>query len=317
MPKKTRIFFTSDVHGSDTCFRKFVNAGQHYKANVLILGGDITGKALVPIVKMNDGTYSYRNPDGQQIVKEADLKARETKLSGEGFYPYHLPDDQINEFNQSKDLRDSIFQELILDRVKKWIDLAAEKLANSEIKCFVQAGNDDYLKVDEVLNSSKRVINPTGKLVMIDEDHEMISTGYTNMTPWKCPRDIPDEALAEKIEGMVKTVANMKTCIFNFHCPPYDSGLDTAPSLDENLRPEFYGGSVLMKPVGSAAVRSAIEKHQPLLGLHGHVHESQGYARIGRTLCLNPGSEYAQELLRGYIVDLEGDKIKLYQPVQG
>ena len=45
---------------------------------------------------------------------------------------------------------------------------------------------------------------------------------------------------------------------------------------------------------GSTAVRASIEKHQPLVGLHGHIHESKGFVTLGRTLCLNPGSEYGK-----------------------
>ena len=72
-----------------------------------------------------------------------------------------------------------------------------------------------------------------------------------------------------------------------------------------------------MGPGGSSAVRSAIEKHQPLLGLHGHIHESKGFVKIGRTFCVNPGSEYGEGILRGVIIDLEDGKVKNFLLTQG
>jgi len=162
------------------------------------------------------------------------------------------------------------------------------------------------------------VINPEEKVVPVDDKHEMISTGYTNITPWNCPRDVSEEELAKKIENMTSKVTNMKNCIFNFHCPPYDSSIDSAPKLDKDLKPAVSpGGEMLMIPVGSTAVRAAIEKYQPLLGLHGHIHESRGTAKIGRTLCLNPGSEYGEGILRGALITLEDDKVKSHQLTSG
>ncbi|HKM50396.1 MAG TPA: hypothetical protein VJZ75_04375, partial [Candidatus Bathyarchaeia archaeon] len=52
-----RIFFASDIHASDIAFRKFLNAGNYYRADALLYGGDITGKALIFIEKDRDGNY--------------------------------------------------------------------------------------------------------------------------------------------------------------------------------------------------------------------------------------------------------------------
>ena len=112
------------------------------------------------------------------------------------------------------------------------------------------------------------------------------------------------------IEAMATGLRDSKNSIFNLHCPPYDSTLDQAPQLDETLRPTVTMGDLLKIPVGSTAVRAAIERYQPLVGLHGHIHESPGHIKIGRTMCVNPGSEYQSGILRGYIIDLEKDKLK-------
>ena len=106
--------------------------------------------------------------------------------------------------------------------------------------------------------------------------------------------------------------------MFNLHVPPKDSGLDTAVLLDEELRPLIRSGSPVFAGVGSTAVRKSLERHQPMLGLHGHIHESRGDARVGRTLSLNPGSEYSEGVLRGVIVTLSAKKgVMGFQLVSG
>lgn len=303
--RTTRVFFTTDLHGSDVCFRKFLNVAKLYEAKVLIVGGDITGKMIVPIVNRGDGTHSTLYLGTETIMKTADeLTSFQNKISSMGYYPHVVNVEEMDELKGSPQKVNELFDRLMVERVREWLKLADERLAGSGIKCFIQPGNDDRLDVDEAFKTSKTVINPEGSLQMLDEHHEMISTGYTNQTPWQCPRDIPEEELEQKIEAMRVQVKDMKNCVFNLHCPPYDTPIDLAPKLDKNLKPEMEGGSVKMVPVGSTSVKKAIEKYQPLVALHGHIHESKGSVDIGRTLCLNPGSEYSEGILRGVIFDL-------------
>jgi Icc-related predicted phosphoesterase len=178
-------------------------------------------------------------------------------------------------------------------------------------------GNDDAFIVDSVFEGSKSVVNPEGKVVDIGEGFEMISSGYSNMTPWKCPRDVPEDQLAANLETMVAKVKDMSRCIFNLHCPPYGTTIDQAPKLDENQQPKMGPSGTVMESVGSTAVAASIKNHQPLVGLHGHIHESRGICRIGRTLCVNPGSEYGEGILRGAIVTLKGDRVLSYSFTSG
>ena len=200
----------------------------------------------------------------------------------------------------------------MIEQVRRWINIAEERLKGTGIKCYITPGNDDRFDIDQAFTESDYVINPEGKVVNIDKYHEMISTGFSNKTPWNTQREVTEEKLEEIIEEMASKVENMKNCIFNFHCPPYNTIIDVAPLLDETLKPVVKGGQTIMVHVGSISVRKAIEKHQPLLGLHGHIHESRGVAKIGRTVCLNPGSEYTEGILRGVIVNLDKGKIKSY-----
>ena len=316
---KTRIFFTTDVHGSEVCFKKFLNSGKAYHADVIILGGDITGKMIIPIVQNPDGTARANFLGNELTLKTADERVElETNIRSTGFYPYPTTPSEVEKLEGDQKLRDALFSKVMCDEVQRWVKLAEDRLKGTMIKCYISPGNDDRFDIDEILRSSSTIIYPEEEVLRIDEHHEMITTGFVNMTPWKAARDIPDEELRKKIEAMVSKVEKMENCLFNLHCPPYDTTLDLAPELDETLKPvSSPGGGVNMIHVGSPAVRDAIEKNQPLIGLHGHIHESRGFVKIGRTLCINPGSEYGEGILRGALINLDQDKLKSYLLTQG
>jgi Icc-related predicted phosphoesterase len=314
----TRIFFTSDIHGSEKVFKKFLNAGKFYKANVLILGGDITGKLIVPIVKQYNGFYTTENLGTAQIIKDQkELEELKTFIRSSGYYPYITEPKEFDELKADKSKVYALFSKLMIETLRSWLKLAEARLSGTGIKCFIMPGNDDRYELDQVFNEFNYVINPDGKVVLLDDKHEMISLSESNITPWHAPRDVPEDYISKKIEDMISKVNNMNNCIFNFHCPPYNSGLDVAPKLDNNLKPVAKRGQIELIPVGSIAVRKAIEKYQPLLGLHGHIHESRGIRKIGRTICINPGSEYGEGILRGVIVDLDERGVKNYQLTSG
>ncbi len=306
----TRIFYTTDVHGSDVIFRKFVNAGKFYKANIVILDGDLTGKAIVPVVERQDDTFESTFFGETHVVKADEVKALESRINNLGFYPLRVGEEELQAYQKDPKRVDRLFTEMMVKRMKEWVSLIELNLKGSEIQCYVLPGNDDRFEIDKVLKRSDYIINPEGKIIDLDGAHEMISTGWSNPTPWDTPREESEEALEKRIEAMASQVKDVKSCIFNLHCPPYDTGIDSAPQLDENLKQVVKAGEVNMIPVGSKAVRSVIEKYQPLVGLHGHIHESKGTRKVGRTLCVNPGSEYQQGALKGVLVNLDDKGLK-------
>ncbi|MCD6592014.1 MAG: metallophosphoesterase [Thaumarchaeota archaeon] len=308
---KLRIFFASDIHGSEICFKKFINAAEFYKAQAIILGGDITGKFIIPIFDVG-GRYQAKFANEEyQLDNENELERFMQKVRDSGYYPYLTTREEWEDMVQDKSKMDELFTNLMKESVERWIKFAESKLEGKDVKCYIMPGNDDSYTIDEVLNSSETIINPNEKVVELAEGYQMISLGYSNITPWKCPRDVPEEELEKKIEELMNYVSSESHLIFNIHVPPYDSGIDSAPELDENMRPKLGpGGQIMVAPAGSKAVRKAIEKYQPLLSLHGHIHEAKGFARIGRTLCLNPGSEYQEGILRGVLVQLDKGKVK-------
>ena len=312
-----RIFYAGDIHGSEKCWRKFLNAAAFYEADVLILGGDLTGKALVPIVEQGDGAWAARVLGRDEVVRGDDpLAELEKRIRFNGFYPYRCSRDEYERLAADEAQRERVVSRVITAELERWLELADEKLAASAVRCLVMPGNDDEFEIDAVLARSRRVENPDGRVVRLG-DYQLLSSAWANPTPWDSPRELPEDELGAKLEALAAELEPGVPAIFNLHCPPYDSGLDMAPKLTDDLRVVTKGGEQVLQPVGSRAVRELIERHQPLLGLHGHIHESRNAATLGRTLCLNPGSAYSEGVVDGVLVDVEDDRVVRHQFVQG
>lgn len=305
-----KIFFATDIHGSDVCWRKFVNAGKFYKVDAIILGGDTTGKEICPIIKYPDGKIVVQFFGRKDVVNnEKELPIHEKRIMDAGLYQYYTTPEEYEALTNDEDKVDEIFSGLMMERWRQWLEVAEKTLEGTGIKCLVAPGNDDRFVIDSIIDESEVVERAEGKVIEIS-GHEMINCGWTNPTPWKTPRECSEEELLEKIRNMASKVNNMESCMFELHAPPYGTGLDEAPVLDENLVP--LKGGTERGPTGSTAVLQAIKEYRPLLGLHGHIHESKGAIRVGRTLCLNPGSMYSEGMLQGALVVLDGNKVKSY-----
>lgn len=307
--KPYTIFFAADVHGSEKCFRKFINAGRFYEADALVMGGDMTGKALVPLVRRTDGAYEAAFLGRTEIARdEQELAKIEAQVRYNGFYPFKTDPLELADLDRSDERRTAHFEEVISREVRRWVALADERLEGSGIECLVIPGNDDDEFVGDLLREGRNLKNPENEVTELGP-YQVLSYGYSNTTPWRTPRELPEPELGERLERLVGMLEPARPTIFNLHVPPFGTGIDDAPEIREDL--SLVGGSsASMVPVGSVAVREAIERHSPILGLHGHIHESRGTARIGRTVCVNPGSEYNAGILRGAIVRLRGDKLE-------
>lgn len=303
-----RLFFVADLHGSEKCFRKFINAGTHYGVDALILGGDVTGKALVPIVRRGDGSYETRLLGRTEVMRdESEVERIERQIRFNGFYPFRSDPDEIAALEGDPTLRAEHFQEVISRDIRRWIQLADERLADSGIECIVIPGNDDEPFVGDLLATGQRLRNPEGEVIDLGA-YQLLSYGWSNITPWRSPRELEEDVLEKRIEEIAAHLDPDRPAIFNLHVPPFGSGIDDAPEIRADL--SLVGGSsAAMVPVGSLAVRRVIERHQPMLGLHGHIHESRGRANLGRSICLNPGSDYNTGILKGVIVSLIGDQV--------
>ena len=310
-----RLYFATDIHGSETCFRKLLSCHEFYEADVLVLGGDMTGKALVPIVDTGAGRYWTELQEKRYEFSGADELARyERTIRERGLYPLHTTAEGLDEYRREPHRLDELFEEAMISTVERWVALAEERLAGPNVRVFVCPGNDDEASIDEVLEGSTRLELAEGRVIDVD-GYQLLSTGWSNVTPWRTYREEDEPQLDERLGEMIAAAsAPPERLIFNFHCPPADTALDEAPKLTEDLMATGHE----TRHVGSTAVRRVIEESQPLLSLHGHIHESRGAVRLGQTLAINPGSSYEQGVLQGAVVDLDGrGKIKRYRLTTG
>lgn len=312
-----KIFFATDIHGSEMCFRKFLNAGKAYQVDALIMGGDITGKMIIPIVEKGKNLHSFEWLGESHLVSEDALSEHIHQIRMSGAYTYLTNPDEMALLEENPDLIKQVFRRTLVKSLQEWLELAEQRLTGTGIECYITPGNDDDLALDQAFSGASTICNPEGKKVQIRDEIEMISSGYSNRTPWNSPRELDENELWEKISSMVSSLANPQRAIFNFHCPPYDIGLDVAARLDKTLKPIAGIGGVEMGPVGSHAVLKAIQTYHPMLGLHGHVHESRGAVKIGKTICVNPGSEYTEGILRGCLVLIDKNGVRDYLLTSG
>jgi len=312
----TKMLFATDMHGSEGTWRKFLNASAMLKVDVAVCGGDLTGKMIVPIVKGKDGKYCYYLMGETHTTDESGVEKAKKDVRGIGYYPYETSEVEYKEMTEDPKKVDEVFHRVMLSTIKRWLDMIPGKVPN-ETRVVVCPGNDDRFDVDELIENHKSVINGEGKVISIDESHEMASCGWVNPSPWNTAREEEDDKLGQRLESYIGKLKNVESAIFNFHAPPFETKIDEAPLLDDNLNPIIQGGRVIMVPVGSKAVRKMIEKYQPFLGLHGHIHESSGSMKIGRTHCVNPGSEYAEGIIRAFLIEFKGDKLIRLQRIEG
>lgn len=316
---ETTLFFASDLHGSEICFKKFVHAAAFYKADLLVLGGDISGKIVVPIVESGKSTFRAHLHGRDEVLTLESVAEFEKRAWNSGLYTRRMDPDQYTGYAEHPEAVEQLFNEVVVSTVKRWIDYAHDKLAETNVVILNAPGNDDPLIVDDVLleYGDDRFRFVEGEIVEIAPGHQMLSTGYTNHTPWDTHREYTEEQIAERINSLAARLDNPRTALFNIHVPPYNSRLDTAPMLADDLTVETSAGAQMTAPVGSTAVRTAIEELQPLVSLHGHIHESGGSVRIGQTMAINVGSEYGEGILRGALVTIGGGQLLRHQAVTG
>jgi Icc-related predicted phosphoesterase len=321
LTKQFRLYICSDIHASERAWRKFVNAMKLnvYKADAALIAGDLTGKALIAVVGSGSGEVWTADVLGQHRVArtEAELADLERSIADLGYYAVRVSEEQRAAMEADPQLVRKAFDEHITRRVREWMELAAERLEGSNVPVYLMPGNDDDFEIDPILAQSAYCQNVNERVVDLTPWHRLVSMGWSSPTPWATPRELPEEEFLDKLSALLGGGQDTRKTILMTHVPPYDSGLDTAPLLSPSLRPTVSAGDLLRGPVGSTGVRKAIEMFKPVLGVHGHIHESGGERRIGETLCVNPGSEANHGVLRGYLVDLSANGVERALRVEG
>jgi len=313
----TRVLFATDLHGSSKCFRKFINAAPIYRADVLVLGGDLAGKAIQTIVREAGNRWRCRFIGVDYALEDGpELAALERLIEDHGYYPYRAEPGELEALEADGKV-EALFERLMDERLTSWLALADERLRPSGVPLFLMLGNDDPQSLRPLLDAAPWGTHAEGKVVMLDDRHEMMSWGYSNITPWHSHREQTEEQLAASLRAIATDLKDPERAVVNVHVPPFGTQLDDAPVLDADLRVVQVLGQVKFAPVGSTAVRDFLLERQPLLGLHGHIHESAGIRRLGRTIAINPGSDYATGSLHGALVTLKDGRVTAHQLVRG
>jgi Icc-related predicted phosphoesterase len=314
-----RLFFASDIHGSERCWKKFLAAGEVHDADVLIMGGDVTAKAIVPIFANGSGYYATVGSKTERLETRDDLSRFVGGLHDMGFYTHVLQSDEADMLDEETG-RDALYKQLASETMQRWLAIADERLKGTGRRCLFLPGNDDIWEIDDELSGSQVIENPDGRVLRLEAGHELIGCAYSNPTPWNTPRELPEEGLHDLLEGLVSKVDDLKGLILVAHVPPYDSVIDHCPRVvlegEEVVVKRRFGQPDLV-PAGSTAVRAFIEEYQPVVSLHGHIHEAKGIVEIGRTYCVNPGSEFTSGDISGAIVELRDGGIVQCQLVTG
>lgn len=307
MPE-TKILFATDLHGGDTYFLKALSLANSLKVNVLMLCGDLTGKAIVPIVKLDENLYVTTFFGVDYRIKEDELPKLQNDIRKVGYYYYHCSRAEYEEFRAKPERITELFDKLMQQTVQTWIRKIEEILPN-DIRVIMNPGNDDTFAIDEVLKSSKRVEYTLGSCANLDDKHNVVSCDWVNPTPWNSPRECDERELEKRLRAEIQRASSTENLVCDFHVPAYNTILDLAPKLGKDLRPKFFMGQPVTDHVGSTAVRKVLEEFQPKLALHGHIHESAGVCNIKRTVCINPGSQYVEGMMHGCLVKLTPDKV--------
>ena len=321
MAKPFRLYICSDIHASERTWRKFLNAmkANTYHVDAALIAGDLTGKALIAVVKSGGGDVWEATLLGQRRVArdEGELQALERSIADVGYYAVRVSEAERAAMEADPALVTAAFHDRIQARLREWLALADERLEGSGVPVYAMPGNDDDFLIDPILEQSGYVRDVNERIIDLTPWHQLVSMGWSSPTPWSTPRELPEEEFLDRLSGLMLGVRDARKTVMMTHVPPFDSGLDTAPLLSPDLRPTASAGDLLRGPVGSTGVRAAIESFRPVLGVHGHIHESGGERRIKDTVCVNAGSESSMGVLRGYLIDLGPNGVERTLRVEG
>ena len=311
------VYFATDLHGSERCFRKFLNAGKFYAADAVILGGDVAGKALIPVLSGPGGSFEA-SAFGRSLRAEGEdgLAGLEDRIRALGCYPYRTTPDQLLQMRDDPDLLDRAFEQVITETLERWISMAEDRLRAAGLPCLVMPGNDDPPWVRRLLDQAGWLRQAEERIVEFGP-YQVLSLGYSTPTPWDSPREITEDQMRAKLRLLAGQLDPGQPVIFNLHNPPFGTSTDRAFELAGDLRIKTAGGEPVQVPVGSHAIRESIEEVQPVVALCGHIHESRGTSKLGRTIVVNPGSRYPEGVLQGSILTLDGAKVTSHRFVTG
>ncbi len=219
-----RIFLACDPHGSQQTWVKMCQAPKVFKADVAMMCGDLTGKAIMPIIQEKENRW-YAQPYGKrkQFKKQKDVDRFFAFQKDAGFYPYVMTPDELAALREKKGAIKELFQKLMSERMQEWLDMAAERIP-PDVDIIVNPGNDDSWVIDPIIENHPRIIYPLKQVIDV-HGYPLISCEWVNSTPWDTERECPDEELMEKLEE-----DNRKEYQVNPTCPVHGGAGSGFPS---------------------------------------------------------------------------------------
>ena len=319
MGDRIRVVLVSDLHGSEIAYAKLANIPKMFKADIVILNGDLTGKALMPIIKLRSGDYTA-NVFGE-VKKFGENKLNEIlrDARNSGYYPYIVNEDEYDELIKNPDKAKEVLIRLMIESFTDWMRKVEDRYRQSNVKLFYFPGNDDpYNFVEAIKKLDNDVLIYGDERIIEVNKYPILGFGYSNITPWHTDRELPEEELKERLIKLFNQVDSSKLprLLAAIHVPPYGTVIDLAPKLTPDLRPVTAGGEVVMDHAGSTAVREVLESYCPAAGLHGHIHESPGIdylqcKQVKKSVpVINAGSEYMVGALKLAYLIFEDGKLK-------
>ncbi len=170
-------------------------------------------------------------------------------------------------------------------------------ISSFDVPVVAIPGNCDPEDIHGKIENS-RAINIHCRGVII-KDIGICGFGGSNPTPFNTPLEFEEVQIYDQASKVVEGISKEKTTLFVTHTPPYGTKADKLPS----------GGHA-----GSTSIRKIIEEYQPTVNLCGHIHESRGIDRIGKTTIANPG-----ELSYGYgcLINIDDDDASIQVEIIG
>jgi Icc-related predicted phosphoesterase len=311
LAKPTRIFFVADLHGSAVCWRKFINAAKVYRADVLLVGGDIAAKTLTPVFEEKGTWTATVEGERRTAATVPELDRLESSLRDSATLPFRTNRSDWEELSASPGKLDDVFERGAVEDLGRWLAWARGRIGAGDTRLCLGLGNDDLTPMEDVIARDEFAELTDNEILRVDDRHELLTLPYSNPTPWNTHRELSEEEIARHIDLSAAKLERPDSAVFNIHVPPFGTPLDLAPRLDRNLTKLMQpGGEAELVHVGSTAVRAALDARRPLLALHGHIHESRGTTMFGRTTSINCGSAYTEGALLGALVDLADDGIR-------
>jgi len=315
---EVKIFFASDLHGSNVCFKKFVNSAKFYNVDVLVLGGDLTGKAVIPIAEQSNGSFlAFQHGDSLVLNGKSELDDFVKRQGNIGFYPSVMSEAEYQRLRKDPEAQATLFKQLVLERVREWAQFAADKLKGTGIPLVALPGNDDFREIDDILTQAAHFDFHEMQVCEFKGGYQMLYCGGSTPTPWDTEREYTEEQFVSRFAQLLPQVTDMSRCIFNVHVPPFGTALDACPKLDKNLQVVYEMGLPAQIHAGCQTLSDIIKEYQPLLGLHGHIHEGRAKINIGKTICINPGSVYPEGILQGALITLRQGEVAQSNLMQG